>query len=313
MDTRPRDCRVKCPMTPVAKSVVLPGGRSVVIRPASADDIDGLGELFGSLSIEDQLLRFFSVHRPDRAFFERIVTLAERGVGDALVVETLEGSGRIVAEADYVNLADGDAEFSIVVADGWRGGLGRALLDALLDVAAQHGIPNLQAEILLMNRRMIGLLRHRPWAVLSHAGLDSFRISIATLGSMPTWPRADRKRILVEARGARWNYEADAVGSGFAVAACGGPVGCNPSSCPVLGSPPTTCGLAAEADLIVVGLPPDDPSTGMLLEAHRRLHPHVPVCIEASPRDASRAGETGITRDMPAGDVIERIRNLVNR
>jgi RimJ/RimL family protein N-acetyltransferase len=56
--------------------------------------------------------------------------------------------------------------------------------------------------------------------------------------------------------------------------------------------------LAAGADAIVVQNWPDDSSSGELVAAHRRLHPGVPVCIEA--RGAPLEGDDVPT--IPHGD-----------
>jgi hypothetical protein len=66
--------------------------------------------------------------------------------------------------------------------------------------------------------------------------------------------------------------------------------------------------LAAGADAIVVSHPPDTESWRAVREAHARLHPGVPVCIELSP-DAGRALSDEIT--VPGGhDAVGFVENV---
>jgi hypothetical protein len=77
-------------------------------------------------------------------------------------------AGRIVGEANYVPLANGDGELGMVVAADQRGWLGPYMLDALVDAAA-HGVPNLEAAVLVTNRSMLTLVRSRGYATLGPA------------------------------------------------------------------------------------------------------------------------------------------------
>jgi hypothetical protein len=58
---------------------------------------------------------------------------------------------------------DGNGEFTLTIASGWRGWLGPYLLDALVAAAAARGLPNLQADILTDNARMLALVSHRGY------------------------------------------------------------------------------------------------------------------------------------------------------
>jgi RimJ/RimL family protein N-acetyltransferase len=54
----------------------------------------------------------------------------------------------------------GTVEIALVVEDAWQGrGLGRALLEALLDAARGRGIHRFTADVLVENERMLRLLR----------------------------------------------------------------------------------------------------------------------------------------------------------
>ena len=69
-------------------------------------------------------------------------------------VEQFVGVGRYVIDA----AAPATAEFALVIADPWQGhGLGRKLLDALLEHAAEAGVQTLEGIVLATNRGMLKL------------------------------------------------------------------------------------------------------------------------------------------------------------
>jgi hypothetical protein len=264
------------------RSVPLPGGGRLRVRPVGPGDVDGLVALYALLSAEDRYRRFFSAFVPERAFFERAARVAGRG-GFGIVA--LDDDGCVVGEASYELLPDGDGDLGIVVSPGWRGWLGPFLLDTLVDAARRGGVPNLEADVLATNGRMLSLLRARGYATLTSDDWVSLRLIVGTAGDTPVWPEAGpgrpdaaRPRLLVEVRGGRTSVGSAAEARGLAVITCSGPRRIRPR-CPVLAGRP--CPLAADADAIaVVNAPPDDDDWRAILAAHGDLHPGVPVWVE---------------------------------
>jgi acetyltransferase len=262
------------------RSVPLAGGGRLRVRPVGPGDVDGLVALYARLSAGDRRRRFFSAFRPDRAYFERAAGVAGRG-GFGIVA--LDDDGCVVGDASYELLPDGDGDLGIVVSPAWRGWLGPFLLDTLVDAARRRGVPNLEADVLATNGRMLSLLRARGYATLASDDWVSVRLIVGTAGDTPVWPEAGpgrpdaaRPRLLVEARGGRTSVGSAAEARGLAVITCSGPSGIRPR-CPALAGRP--CPLAAGADaIVVVNAPPDD-DWQALLAAHRDLHPGVPVCV----------------------------------
>ena len=137
------------------------------MRPVTLADVDGLVALYDGLSGGDRYRRFFSAYYPPRTFFERLATVVERGGygvvattgadneaaergGDGHRPDTAGGdAGRIVGEANYVLLGNGDGELGMMVAADQRGWLGAYMLDALVEAAAARGVPNLEADVLV--------------------------------------------------------------------------------------------------------------------------------------------------------------------
>jgi RimJ/RimL family protein N-acetyltransferase len=255
----------RAPSLPI--TLDLPHGGALTIRTATLADLAGLERLYDDLTPEDRHRRFFSGFRPDRRVIEGWVRSPEHG---GVRVVAVDDDGRIVADAGYAVLPDGDAEFDITVDPAWRGWLGPYLLDLVVLLAASHGIPNLEAEVLTENRRMLAMLRSRGFAIIGHDDHSTLRVLIGTRTRMPSWPPgATGPRLLVEARHGRWRGEAEARARGFEVVVCCGPEG--DATCPALQGEP--CPLAADADAVVIALPDgDDPRTDRLVAAHQALH-----------------------------------------
>ncbi len=264
------------------RRITLPRGRELWIRPITPSDAEGLVELYTDLNEEDVYRRFFSGRPPPAAFVEKMTHVADRGgFGLIAIIEDAGGTNRIVGEATYDLLGNGDAELGITVAEKARGWLGPYLLNTLVEAAAARGVPNLEADVLVTNRRMIAMLRARGFAVVDRDPAI-VRIAIGTTQHVPTWPgKHDRPRLLIEVPGGRWHAEAAARAAGFQVLACPGPL-LGWSHCPALRGEP--CPLAAGADVIVDAVP-DEPGRS-LLEAHRRIDPSVPICVELPPGES---------------------------
>jgi len=204
-------------------------------------------------------------------------------------------------------LPDGDAELAITVARDSRGWLGPYMLDALLEVAAARGISNLQADVLLENRRMLALIHSRGYATMDHSIPPAIvRAVIGTSGRVPSWPRGnDRPRVLVEIAGARWRAESAVRAAGLQVLVCPAPLA-KWSRCPLLEG--GECPLAEGADLIVDAVAPGSDFGQALLGAHERLHAQVPLCVETA-RDAEglRTGHPQISHDMEEASLVSLV------
>jgi len=272
----------------VSRLIPLPRGGMLVVRPLRWSDVEGLSALYAGLDDESRHRRFFSLLRPKRAFFERMVVIAQRGGMGlvAAVVDDVDHRERVVGEASYELLPDGDGELGITVDSRWRGWLGPYLLDALVVAAASRGVPNLEADVLVTNTPMLAMLRSRGCAEMPSNDWTLVRAIIGTATATPTWPAARQgPRVLVEGAGGHWHAMDAARAAGLEVLSCPGPAG-RGSRCPVLAGKP--CPLATGADAIVLAHPPDTDGWPTVRASHEHLHPGVPVLVELS-RDASPA------------------------
>jgi hypothetical protein len=279
-----------------ARRVPLPAARALSIRPMTEADAEGLIALYAGLDMDDLYRRFFSGHAPPESFVKKMTKVTQRGgFGLIAVIEGPNNTSRIVGEATYEVLPDGDGELGITVAEDARGWLGPYLLDALVEAAAARGVPNLEADVLVTNRRMLTMLRARGYAIVDHDEQPAIvRVVIGTAQRVPTWPgNHERPRLLVEAPGGRWHAEEAARAAGFQVLACPGPL-LGWSHCPALRGEP--CPLAAGADVIVDAVPHE--AGRSLLDAHRRIHPSVPICVELP---SGEGGLDAAVSEIPRG------------
>ena len=156
-----------------------PDGPALTVRTVTGADVEGLDALFQGLSTEDRRHRFFGLCHPSRKFLEQMTRAEDEG-GYRLVAAVSGPGGALVAEAGYAILPDGDGEFALTVAPGWQGWrLGRYLLGALVAAAAARGVPNLQADVMVRNARMLAVLRRRGYITLAREELSEMRIAIA--------------------------------------------------------------------------------------------------------------------------------------
>lgn len=139
-------------------------GTPVLFRPLWPEDVLSWRAMIEACSPETIWLRFECRSR------QRLLSEADRfctldpTCEAALVAELLGGEpGRLVAEARLCAIPGGDeAEFSVLVADPWKGkGLGGALTDRCLNLAQWWGIRRVFAELMPENVRTIALLQSR--------------------------------------------------------------------------------------------------------------------------------------------------------
>lgn len=161
----------------VLRVISLSGGRTLTVRTVTAADVEGLDALFEGLSDDDRYSRFFGMSHPGRKFLEQMTRAEEEG-GFRLVAIVSGAADRLVAEAGYAILPDGNGDFAVTVASDWRGWLGPYLLHAVVAAAAARGVPNLQADILITNIQSFAMVSSRGYVTL-HRGGSEVRVAIA--------------------------------------------------------------------------------------------------------------------------------------
>jgi RimJ/RimL family protein N-acetyltransferase len=146
------------------RSVRLPNGAVVRLRPIRPDDAPRLVELYARLSEHSAYQRFFTVMKrlpPDWAevfanvdFRHRLAIVAERHTPEGVQIV---GVGRYEPTDGHDTV-----EVAFVVEDGWQGlGLGPLLLEAVMRAGEARGIRRFRAYVLADNHRMLKLLNRR--------------------------------------------------------------------------------------------------------------------------------------------------------
>jgi acetyltransferase len=137
-------------------------GAAVTIRPLRPDDsaierdfVTGLSAetrynrlLGGAIKVSDDYIRRLThLDWSREAAFAAITMLGER--------ESIIGVARYVAEEGGES-----CEFALVLADAWQGrGIGRRMLEKLMNIAARRGIRRMHGDILSTNGSMLALVR----------------------------------------------------------------------------------------------------------------------------------------------------------
>jgi RimJ/RimL family protein N-acetyltransferase len=139
----------------------LAGGARVTIRPVLPQDEELLAAFFRDLSDDSRRNRFFRSLRDLPAGQAHSFTSIDYHAHFALIATILGDAGElIVAEARYVIVEAGEAEFAVTVADAWQGhGIGRLLLARLSCRATSEGLDRLFGDVLLTNKPMQRLAR----------------------------------------------------------------------------------------------------------------------------------------------------------
>jgi GNAT superfamily N-acetyltransferase len=138
--------------------VRLPNGSSLLVRPIRPADGDALVALHARLSADTIYRRYFGA-RPhlSPADVERFT----RVDGRARFALVALRSADLVAVARYEGRpGEKRAELAVVVDDPLQHqGVGRLMLERLVDVAREAGLQELVADVLAANQAMRGLLR----------------------------------------------------------------------------------------------------------------------------------------------------------
>jgi acetyltransferase len=157
---------------------ILDSGESLSVRPIRHDDGE-LEEAFVSkLSFESRYQRMLGsgtkvtpewIDSMTHIDYDRHMAFAATRMVDG--VEQFVGVGRYV-----VDVATRSAEVALVVADGWHGkGVGRRLLDTLLEHAAGAGMREAAGIVLATNVAMLRLVRSMGFTVNFEPGDGTVR------------------------------------------------------------------------------------------------------------------------------------------
>lgn len=145
------------------RTVQLKTGKSIMLRPATAADAQGIRSLFHRLPKDDVYTRFFRrVRALSAAEIQRLCNL---DYGNDVAFVAVHGSREnevVVGHACYfVNPTTNLGETAFMMHPEWQStGLGTAMQRRLMEHAKQRGVRGFVAEVLEDNQRMIKLARN---------------------------------------------------------------------------------------------------------------------------------------------------------
>lgn len=167
-------------------------GERVLVRPVRLADGDQLAGLHARLS-QDSIYRRYFGFKPalTPAEIRRFTGIAEEW---RFALVGVRSTGQLAGVARYEGQAGRtDAEIALIVDDALHHlGLGKLLLQRLVDVAVVSGMTSLTAVVLASNRPMLHLLRALNVPSTSARDSDSIEVRLQLAGlELP----ADRSRV----------------------------------------------------------------------------------------------------------------------
>jgi acetyltransferase len=139
----------------------LPDGRDVVIRPIRPEDATMERAFVDGLSSESRYNRFmYRLQKLTPKMLARFTQIDyDREMALAVVLDEHAQESRILAVARYVTNPDGQScEFALTVADDMqRQGIGRQLMQSLMNAARDRGLEIMEGDVLTSNRKMLRL------------------------------------------------------------------------------------------------------------------------------------------------------------
>ncbi len=163
-------------------------GTLVTFRPIRPDDLAREREFLERLSAHSLYQRLLTTRNLLPGELERLTRIdgdQEMAIVATIVINSIEqqiGVARYVRDKDLST-----AEFAIVIADPWQGrGLGKRLLQTLIDCAERSGITVLGGLTLAGNRGMLALAHALGFKISMIAGDGTVRQLTRSLGSQTT-------------------------------------------------------------------------------------------------------------------------------
>jgi acetyltransferase len=147
------------------QTFALPDGQQIFLRPLRPEDAAGLRAGFSRLDPDDVRMRFFAQMREMSPAMAARLTQLDYNREMALAAFPAEGPDRNGPHRNGLGvvrlIADPDnrrAEFAITIRSQDKGrGLGRALMERIMDYAMKRGIGEVWGDVLADNARMLAL------------------------------------------------------------------------------------------------------------------------------------------------------------
>jgi acetyltransferase len=155
------------------RSVRLPDGEAVTIRPIRPDDREIEQAFVQGLSPESRYFRFLdSLTQLSPQMLQHFTEIDYQRHMALIAVTQSSDTPVEIGVARYVVIPPEDTtcEFAIAVADAWRRRqLGRALLGALIEVARSRGLISMYGDVLASNSAMLAFVARLGFRIAHNA------------------------------------------------------------------------------------------------------------------------------------------------
>ena len=147
-------------------------GSIITIRPIRPEDADMEQSFVKNLSDESKYFRFMDTLRElTQSMLVRFTQIDyDREMALIATVPGDDGNEVQIGVARYVTNPDGETvEFAVAVADDWhKRGIGRKLMNALIEIARQKGYRAVIGDVLAQNARMLRLMTTLGFTIHPH-------------------------------------------------------------------------------------------------------------------------------------------------
>lgn len=167
-------------------TVTLSNGTQILIRPIRPEDSAMEQAFVQGLSPASRYFRFLDTIKSLSAPMLKHFTEIDYDRHMAIIaVRDRDGEPEEIGVTRYVVTEPADTcEFAIVVADAWQGlGLGRILLQTLIEIARRRGLRSMFGDVLGSNRRMLDFVAKLGFRTDADAGDVSVRRVTLDLGA----------------------------------------------------------------------------------------------------------------------------------
>jgi acetyltransferase len=150
------------------QDATLRNGRCVRIRAIRTDDESELLQAFDRLSPQARYMRFMrAVRAPDlNRLRKALASLPASGTGIVATIPADDGIDIVGSAICMIGTDPERGEFAISVTGDYGGaGLGRALMQVLIDAARRRGLREMEGFVLAANAPMLSLARRLGFAV----------------------------------------------------------------------------------------------------------------------------------------------------
>jgi len=146
-------------------------GSVIRVRPVRPEDAPLEQAFVNAMSDESRYFRFMDSTRelPPSQIVRLTQVDYDREMALIAVIDE-GGTERQIGSARYVQTPDGEAvEFGLAVDDGWQKcGLGRRLMEAIIDCAREKLYRSMVGDVLADNHKMLSLMSRLGFAVMPH-------------------------------------------------------------------------------------------------------------------------------------------------